>query len=110
MIVRGFIMLLGALVAVWALLRLLIWARSATDGSSGPIRTLKTNPVPTAIGQMVDALGGSGQSQRFLSPEVKPLAIEDTARTLMQLQELVDSGLITSDEYDAKKAEILNRM
>jgi hypothetical protein len=29
---------------------------------------------------------------------------------LKQLKEMADAGLITADEYDAKKADILSRM
>jgi len=35
---------------------------------------------------------------------------EDTLQTLQKLKGLLDTGLITQEEYDTKKAEILSRM
>ena len=35
---------------------------------------------------------------------------EDPVQNLMKLKEMLDAGLITAEEYDAKKADILSRM
>lgn len=35
---------------------------------------------------------------------------EDPVQKLMKLKEMLDAGLITTEEYDAKKADILSRM
>jgi membrane protease subunit (stomatin/prohibitin family) len=37
-------------------------------------------------------------------------AVDDSAAKLRRLKELFDQGLITQNEYDAKKAEILSRL
>jgi hypothetical protein len=39
-----------------------------------------------------------------------PVASEDPVQKLKQLKEMMDAGLITETEYEAKKAEILSRM
>jgi hypothetical protein len=46
-----------------------------------------TNPAPTPIGPS-----------------------EDTLQTLQKLKSMLDSGLITEEEYNTKKADILSRM
>lgn len=63
------------------------------------IRT-KQGDVPQEIPQAV---------QTAIAPE-KPEAAQDPGNVLRKLKELYESGLITEQEYQAKKAEILSKM
>ena len=51
-------------------------------------------------------------SERFApkTSAAPPKSDEDPLETLNKLKKLLDAGLIEQSEYDAKKAEILNRM
>jgi len=52
----------------------------------------------------------SGGSATVFHTDVFARTSEDPADKLTKLKEMRDSGLITQEEYDTKKAEILNRM
>lgn len=56
---------------------------------------------------MTDAFSGSGQAQGAAAPGA---ATGDPAAVLKQLKDLLDQGLITQAEYDAKRAEVLKRL
>ena len=58
------------------------------------------------IPDIFEAGGGTAVFQT----EVRAQALEDPAERLMKLKEMKDSGLITEQEYEAKKAEILDRL
>jgi membrane protease subunit (stomatin/prohibitin family) len=53
---------------------------------------------------MTDAFGGSGQGQTPAAAPSDPLAV------LKQLKDMLDQGLITQAEHDAKKADVLKRL
>lgn len=61
------------------------------------------------IGALFYLLVGFGR-RRPAAPAQAPAASEDPTQKLKQLQEMLDSGLITEADYEAKKAEILSRM
>lgn len=50
------------------------------------------------------------QSETPAAPAPAPAASEDAKQKLTQLKEMLDEGLITEAEYEAKKAEILSGM
>jgi len=54
---------------------------------------------------MAQSLSGQRQAAAPQAP-----AAEDPLATLKKLKDMLDAGLITQSEYDAKKADILNRM
>ncbi|HUV95700.1 MAG TPA: SPFH domain-containing protein [Anaerolineae bacterium] len=54
---------------------------------------------------MAQSVSGQGQAQAPQAP-----AAEDPLATLKKLKGMLDAGLITQSEYDAKKADILSRM
>lgn len=56
---------------------------------------------------MADAFGGGGQGQ---APAAGAETPADPAAVLRQLKDLLDQGLITQAEYDAKRAEVLKRL
>ena len=64
------------------------------------IVTLTTPEVPTAT---------APSSVSTLSTSTSP-ASEDSTQKLKKLKEMLDSSLITTQEYEAKKAEILSKM
>ncbi len=61
------------------------------------------------LGALIYLLVGFGR-RRPAAPAQAPAASEDPTQKLKQLQEMLDSGLITEADYEAKKAEILSRM
>lgn len=55
-----------------------------------------------------DIVEGGGGSSVFTG--IRTLTPDDPAEKLRKLREMRDSGLITTEEYDTKRAEILSRM
>lgn len=49
-------------------------------------------------------------SDRGETPASMPTALDDPKQKLTRLKEMLDEGLITEDEYESKKAEILDGM
>lgn len=45
-----------------------------------------------------------------VAPTLAPAGQEDSLQKLKQLREMLDAGLITAAEFEAKKAEILSRI
>ena len=84
------VMYLGLLVVVLVVIVMMRIARSAS-GSSGSNSTFKVNTVPT-----------------MLTDDVSSAA--DPATRLKQLQNMLNSGLITNDEYEAKRTQILDKL
>lgn len=58
----------------------------------------------TAINQAIE------QSSILETPKLEPPKPVVAADTLTEMKRLLDSGLVTQDEYDQKKAEILSRL
>jgi hypothetical protein len=52
----------------------------------------------------------AGSSSTIFHTDVLARALEDPAEKLKKLKEMLDSRLITQEEYEAKKTEILSRM
>ena len=52
----------------------------------------------------------TGSSKTVIQSDVLARTLEDPAEKLQKLKEMKDSGLITEQDYDSKKSEILNRM
>lgn len=52
----------------------------------------------------------AGSSSTVFHTDVFARTLEDPADKLRKLKEMKDSGLITEQEYESKKTEILNRM
>ncbi len=70
------------------------------DNQSGPLRAAKPKaPVPSSIAKppVQSAKSASG-------------AQDDLVRKMKQLKEMLDIGLITPEEFEAKKADILERI
>ena len=61
-----------------------------------------------AASVMANAFSGGGQ-QQAPAPQAAPAA-DDPVAALKTLKELLDNGLVTQEEYDAKKTEILGRL
>jgi cytoskeletal protein CcmA (bactofilin family) len=59
------------------------------------------------LGVLIYLLAGRGRSKPTASPEP---ANDDPAQRIAQLKSMLDEGLLTEAEYEAKKAEILARM
>ncbi len=55
-----------------------------------------------------DIFEGGGGSSSFTG--IRTLTPDDPAEKLKKLKEMRDSGLITAEEYETKRAEILSRM
>ncbi len=64
------------------------------------------NMMAGAMGQQ---MGGMGQAQTPPPVQAAPAA-EDPMAVLGKLKQLADNGLITQEEYDAKKSEVLSRL
>lgn len=71
---------------------------------SGNINQQPQQPVQSAPSGRFTQKGASTNSATNSS------SVEDPLETLSKLKKLLDAGLIEQSEYDAKKAEILNRM
>lgn len=71
---------------------------------SGNINQQPQQPVQSALSGRFTQKGASMNSATNSS------SAEDPLETLSKLKKLLDAGLIEQSEYDAKKAEILNRM
>jgi cytoskeletal protein CcmA (bactofilin family) len=59
------------------------------------------------LGVLIYLLAGRGRSKPAASPEPAPA---DPAHRIAQLKSMLDDGLLTEAEYEAKKADILARM
>ena len=57
---------------------------------------------------MADTFGASSQAQPAQAPQ--GAGADDPVAVLRKLKDMLDGGLITQEEYDAKKKEILGRM
>jgi len=57
---------------------------------------------------MANTFANAGQQQQAPAQPAAPA--EDPVAALKTLKELLDNGLVTQEEYDAKKAEILGRL
>ena len=68
---------------------------------SGVLVDANRNNIP-------DIVEGGGGSSVFTG--IRTLTPEDPAEKLRKLNEMRDSGLITNQEYETKRAEILSRM
>jgi cytoskeletal protein CcmA (bactofilin family) len=55
-------------------------------------------------------LGRSSRKRAQAAPAASPLVDEDAQQKLLKLKTMLDQGLITEADYDAKKAEILSKM
>jgi cytoskeletal protein CcmA (bactofilin family) len=55
-------------------------------------------------------LGRSSKKRAQTAPAPAPLPDDDVQQKLQKLKSMLDSGLITPQDYDAKKAEILSKM
>lgn len=67
---------------------------------SGMLADANQNNIP-------DIIEGGGSS---VFTGIRTLTPDDPAEKLKKLKEMRDSGLITAEEYDTKRAEILSRM
>ena len=68
---------------------------------SGVLVDANRNKIP-------DIIESGGGSSFFTG--IRTLASDDPAEKLKKLKEMRDSGLITAEEYETKRAEILSRM
>ena len=89
-------------------------AEAFAEGSS-PDSSGKPSPVPptdtAAQNQRPPASQGAPLVSRSEAPEASPEAdTNQTLETLKKLKELLDAGILTNDEFAAKKAEILKRL
>lgn len=75
--------------------------RAYEQAMSGVLADADHNGIP-------DLFESGGGTSVFQSVRTQPL--EDPAERLRKVKEMRDSGLITEQEYEAKKAEILDRM
>ena len=53
---------------------------------------------------MAQAIGPQGQPAKSSAPE---MSTDEKIETLKKLKELVDMGILTQDEFDLKKKELL---
>jgi len=76
-------------------------------GTAGDVTTLGlTLGTSMAAGKVLaEGIAGGGQAQ-----PAQAAAATDPMETLKKLKGMLDTGLISQEEYDAKKAEILKRM
>ena len=54
-----------------------------------------------------DAYQEVAQQQPAQAPAPAPTQVDDTAAELAKLQQMVEQGLITQDDYEAKKKQML---
>ena len=83
----------------------------AAGGAFATMAQQVFSPLSTAPQQPAVAVAPAGrftQKGTAAAPENPPK--EDPLETLLRLQKLLDAGVITQSDYDAKKVEILNRM
>jgi hypothetical protein len=89
---------------------------SSAGGSFGKISDTAYKPSQTRefVARLQDRIGqGQADDQGLISGGVPSPATSDTgdaAASLRQLQALKDQGLLTDDEYDEKRQEILKRL
>jgi len=74
-------------------------------GAKERFRSMVKKDVPKAIGLIREQI--SKNKSRMTAPEDKGESIPDQIRKLAELR---DSGILTEEEYSAKKAELLKRM
>jgi uncharacterized membrane protein YraQ (UPF0718 family) len=58
----------------------------------------------------VEAHATAPAPEPVAAPQASPVATEDTQTKLQQLKALLDQGLISEADYEAKKADILSKM
>jgi Short C-terminal domain len=97
-IVVGILLLIVGLVAppLWLLAIICLVIGLVSGGRQGEL-TVTWMPVPTAIAAAAPE-----------EPAVRPAS--DPHETLAALKQMLDSGLLTPEEYEAKKAEVLGRI
>lgn len=85
-------------------------------GAFGSMAQQMFSPMSGNINQQPQQPVQSAPSGRFtqkgasMNSATNSSSAEDSLETLSKLKKLLDAGLIEQSEYDAKKAEILNRM
>lgn len=85
-------------------------------GAFGSMAQQMFSPMSGNINQQPQQPVQSAPSGRFtqkgasMNSTTNSSSAEDSLETLSKLKKLLDAGLIEQSEYDAKKAEILNRM
>jgi hypothetical protein len=60
--------------------------------------------------QVVEAQATAQAPAPVVAPVAATTAAEDAQTKLQQLKSLLDQGLITESDYEAKKADILSKM
>jgi hypothetical protein len=92
-------MYLGLAVLLFVLIIVMRLIRSSETGGGGPIRTFRIDSVPTVFTTGLDARIGSGIGES-----------SDPVTRMKQLREMKEAGLITDDEYESKRSEILDKI
>ena len=77
---------------------------------AAPVALHSVAPKPGVMQRALSSTGISLQSKSAGSGAVEPVADETPATKMRQLKEMLDEGLVTQEEFDAKKAELLARM
>lgn len=67
----------------------------------------KTTVAREAVGLAKDLLGNKAQQEALPSNTVPASPIDEQLETLKKLKELVDAGVLTQEEFDAKKKQML---
>jgi hypothetical protein len=91
------------------------WYIADTDGDSGHInvgRTTSAAVLTAGVSLLFGASRSKGKTKiNWRRDDETPIvAIDDAASLLRQLGSLRDEGILTDEEFEAKKAEILARM
>ena len=82
-----------------------------TSAKSGSKPTRATQTDTTVQNPKPAASQGPLPATRAEAPEASPKAdTNQTLETLKMLKELLDAGILTDEEFAAKKAEILRRL
>jgi hypothetical protein len=83
----------------------------ATEDAVGILTVFEALMLVAAFVAAIVITLTSPEAEAQLTPGSVPLSGNDAnTQRLRQLREMVDSGLISEDEYQKKKSEILNRM
>lgn len=98
------VMYLGLLVVVLVVMVMMRIARNA-NGTFTVIKDADHDGVPDVFKSV--SAGRSGFTPKLGPGEVSPA---DPAMRLKQLQDMRSSGLITNDEYEAKRTQILDKL
>ena len=68
-----------------------------------------TTPKPTAAAATADAVR-TAETQTAATATAAPAAAEDPQAKLQKLKGLLDGGLISADDYEKAKAEVLKQL